>query len=233
LISDKPPIPIRVPDMKNFARLMLAFSEGSQIAWALPFKDKFALCFFTAYLYWNGDLPLLAYLIGEKPKKPFLAYRCDTPAGEEWSYSDSFDDTRYRYASIINMKETPALFRDSLEGKYSQPAKPLLMEVDDLRSIMRVLVPLSVREGTVFPLWHLEKAGEHQVGVVIPFEHYFEADALPVFFYYRMKESPQGAFIRYNASKPTGEKLEFVSNTSEVRYFYAKLIDVDTLPFLP
>ncbi len=229
---DKPPVPVRVLDMKDFARLVLAFSETSQIVWSLPYQDKFALCFFTAYMYWDGDLPLLTYLF-EKPPKPFLAYRSDGPGGEEWFYSDDFDDTRYRYASIINMRETPSLFKDSLDGKYTQPPKPLLMEVDDLASIMRVLVPLSIREGTVFPLWHFERGDEHCIGVVIPFEHYYEADALPVFFYFRMKDSPQGHFVRYSASKPSGEKLGFASNTSDVKYFYAKLIDVDRLPFLP
>ena len=228
---DKPPVPVKVLDMKNFARLVLAFSETSQIIWSLPYQDKSALCFFTAYMYWDGDLPLLTYLF-EKPLKPFLAYRSDGPSGEEWFYTDDFDDPRYRYASIVNVKGTPRLFKESLDGNYPQPPKPLLMEVSDLASIMRVLVPLSMREGTAFPLWHFERGGKHYIGVVIPFEHYYEADALPVFFYLELEDSPQGPFVRYSASKPSGEKLGFASNTSDVKHFYAKLIDIDDLPFL-
>jgi len=232
LSSDKPPVPVRVADMKNFARLVLALSEGSQIAWSLPYKGKHALCFFTAYMYWKGDLPILAYLVEQKPAKPFLAYRSDGPSGEEWFYSDDVDDARYRYASIININETPDLFRESLEGKYPQPSKPLMMEVENLSSIVRVLIPLSMREDTVFPLWHFVQRGEHHIGVVIPFEHYYEADALPIFFYYRSGEPPSGPFLRYLTSKTSGEKLEFTSNTSDVKYFYVKLIDVEGLPFL-
>jgi len=183
-------------------------------------------------MYWNGDLPLLAYLINQKPPKPFLAYRSDGPSGEEWSYSSDFDDTRYRYASIVNMKETPDLFIKSLDGEYPQPSKPIMMEVEDLSSIMRVLAPLSAREGTVFPLWHFEKEGKHYIGSVIPFEHYYEADALPVFFYLKTKDPPQGPFIRYSALKPSGEKLEYANSTSDVKYFYAKLIDVEGMSFL-
>lgn len=232
MFTDKPPIPVKVLDMKSLARLVLALSEGSQIIWSLPYQGKSALCFFTAYMYWNGDLPLLTYLLDQKPAKPFLAYRSDSPGGEEWFYSDNIDDTRYRYASIVNMKQTPSLFGASLDGKYPQPPEPLLMQVEDLSSIIRVLLPLSMREGMVFPLWHFEKKGEHQVGVVIPFEHYYEADALPVFFYMTLKEPPQGPFLRYSASRPAGERLEFTSNTADAKYFYAKLIDVESLPFL-
>ncbi|MCJ7761521.1 hypothetical protein MUP59_10360 [Candidatus Bathyarchaeota archaeon] len=233
MISDKPPVPVRVADIKNFARLLLAFSEGSQIAWALPHKGKYALCFFTAYMYWEGDLPLLAYMPNQKPSKPFLAYRSDGATGEECFYSDDFDDTKYRYASIITMKETPELFRRSLEGDYSQPPQPLMMEVNDVASLMRVLVPLSFREGTSFPVWHFVKGGTHNLGILIPFEHYYEADALPVLFHLKMNEPPRGPFLRYNALKPAGERVEFTSNTCDVKYFYAKLIDIERFPLLP
>jgi hypothetical protein len=232
LFTDKPPIPVKVLDMKSLARLALAFSEGSQILWSLPYRGRSALCFFTAYMYWNGDLPLLAYFIDEKPNKPFLAYRSDGPTGEEWFYVDNIEDTRYRYASIVSVKETPKPFEASLDGEYPRPPKPLMMRVEDLSSIVRVLAPLSMREGTVFPVWHFQDKGEHRIGVVIPFEHYYEADALPIFFYVTSEDPPQGPFLRYSASRHVGEKLEYASNTSDAKYFYAKLVDVDGLPFL-
>ncbi|MGQ9542622.1 MAG: hypothetical protein ACUVTM_00830 [Candidatus Bathyarchaeia archaeon] len=233
LASVKPPIPVKVRDMRNFARLVLALSEGSQIVLGLPYKNKYALCFFTAYMYWEGCLPILAYLVDEEPGKPFLAYRSDGPYGEEYFYTGDVDDARYRYASVVSVKDTPNLFKDSLEGNYPKLPKPLMVEVENIASIVRVLIPLSVREGTVFPLWHFESDGEHNIGVVTPFEHYYEADALPIFFYLRMKEPPPGPFIRYSATKPSGERLEFTSNTSDVKYFYVKIIDIEEPPFFP
>lgn len=232
MAQDKPPVPLKVPDMKNFVRLVLALNEGSQLIWNLPYKDTSILCFFTAYMYWNGDLPLLACLSDEKPNKPFIAYRSDQPNGEEILYADTFDDTRYRYASIIDFKKTPDLFLRALNGDFSKPLEPLMMEVKDLTALLRTLVPLSIRESISFPLWHFKKDAHEYLGAVIPFEHYYESDALPVFFYLKLSESLQEPFIRYNASKPAGETLEFVSNTSDAKYFYAKVIDVESLPFM-
>lgn len=232
MAPDKPPVPVRVTDIKSFARLVLALNEGSQLVWNFPFKDKHVLCFFTAYMYWDGDLPLLAWLSDEEPTKPFIAYRSDKPNGEEFIYTDTFDDARYRYASIIDFKRTPDLFLRALNGDFSQPEKPLMMEVKDLTSLLRTLVPLSIRESISFPLWHFKKDADEYLGAVIPFEHYYESDALPVFFYLKLSESLKDPFIRYNATKHTGEKLEFTSNTSDAKYFYAKVIEIDTLPFM-
>ncbi|MEM2982653.1 MAG: hypothetical protein QXH17_05765 [Candidatus Bathyarchaeia archaeon] len=234
MASFKPPIPLKVRDMRNMARLVLAMSEGSQIIWSLPYNDKkYAICFFTAYMYWEGDIPILAYLLDEKPEKPFLAYRSDGPYGEEYFYTSDVDDTRYRYASIVSIKDTPDLFKESLANHYPKMPKPIMMEVENLASIVRVLIPLSVREGTAFPLWHFEKDNKHNLGVIIPFEHYYEADALPILFYFTMKEPPPGPFIKYSAARPLGERLDYASNTSDVKYFYVKIIDVEDFPLLP
>lgn len=232
MAPDKPPVPVKVADMKNFVRLVLALNEGSQLIWNLPYKDTSILCFFTAYMYWNGDLPLLACLYDEKPTQPFIAYRSDKQNGEEFLYADTFDDSRYKYASIIDFKKTPELFLRALNGDFSKPIQPLMMEVKDLTSLLRTLVPLSIRESISFPLWHFKKDADKYLGAVIPFEHYYESDALPVFFYLKLSESLKEPFIRYNASKPAGEKLEFTSNTSDAKYFYAKVIEVEPLPFM-
>ena len=218
--------------MKSFVRLVLALNEGSQLVWNLPFKNESVLCFFTAYMYWDGDLPLLACLSDEKPTKPFIAYRSDKVNGEELLYTDTFDDARYKYASIIEFKKTPELFLRTLNGDFTQPKKPLMMEVENLTSLLRTLVPLSIRESISFPLWHFKNDSDEYLGAIVPFEHYYESDALPVFFYLKLSESLQEPFIRYNASKPAGEKMEFTTNTSDAKYFYAKVIDIEPLPFM-
>jgi len=229
----KPPMPVEVLDLKNFARLALALTEGSQLLWYLRDGDKHILALFTAYMYWNGDLPILAYAVGDRPPKPFLAYKSDSSKGEEWAFTDDADDTRYKYASFIDVKETPKAFKQSLDGDFPAPSEPMLTEVENLNSIIRILLPLSLREGTVFPLWHFARGKNHILGTCIPFEHYYEADALPVFFYVVREDPPEAPFIKYLASKPQGEKIEFTNNTSDAKYFYAKIVDVKNLPIFP
>ena len=231
--SVKPPVPVHVLNMLGFARLALALTEGSQILWHFKHKDKHVLGLFTAYMYWDGDLPILAYTISDSPPKAFLAYRSDSAKGEEWMFSDEVGDTRFRYASLVDLKTIPEAFAESLEGKYPEVAHPLLAEVEDVRSIARILLPLSLREGTLFPLWHFERGKKHIMGTCIPFEHYYEADALPVFFYVSLDEPPKDGFIKYIAVKPAGEKVEYVNSTSDSKYFYAKVVSVRDMPIFP
>jgi hypothetical protein len=231
--SLKPPVPVHVSDMLSFARLALALTEGSQIVWYLKHKGKHVLGLFTAYMYWEGDLPILAYAISEAPPKPFLAYRSDSAKGEEWMFSDEAGDTRFRYASLVELKGVPEAFSESLEGKFPDVAHPLLAEVEDIRSIARILLPLSLREGTLFPLWHFTRGKKHIIGTCIPFEHYYEADSLPVFFYVSLDDPSPDGFVKYIAVKPTGEKVEFSNNTNDAKYFYAKVVRVDDMPIFP
>lgn len=229
----KPPMPVHVLDIQNFARLALALTEGSQLLWNFKHKDKNVLALFTAYMYWSGDLPIFAYTHSDQEPKPFLAYRSDSVKGEEHIFTSDADDTRYKYASFINLKSLPKPFMDALDGEYPDPAEPMLAEVQNLESIIRILVPLSLREGTVFPLWHFERNGKHIVGTCIPFEHYYEADALPVFFYVALDEAPAKPFIRYTASKSSGEKVDFADSTADAKFFYAKIVHVDDLLIFP
>src|SRR6266571_5876274 len=107
----KPPMPVHVRDIQNFARLALGLTEGSQMIWSFKHKSSNILAFFTAYMYWDGDIPILAYTEADfDENKPFLAYKSDSPKGEEWQFSDEADDTRYKYASLINVKtcQTPS-----------------------------------------------------------------------------------------------------------------------------
>jgi len=233
LDSIKPPIPVEASDILNFSRLALALTEGSQILWHFKHKGRHVLGMFTAYMYWDGDLPILAYTYAESPPKPFLAYKCDSPKGEEWMFTDDADDSRYRYGSFVQVKSLPGKFLECLDGQFPSPPAPMLAEVESINSIMRTLVPLSMREGTVFPLWHFVRDSKHVLGTCIPFEHYYEADALPVFFYLIQEKPPPAAFVKYIASKPTGEKIDYTSNTTDAKGFYAKIVDVKDFPIFP
>lgn len=231
--SVKPPVPVQVNDMTSFARLALGLTEGSQILWYFKHKGKHVVGVFTAYMYWEGDLPIFAYTFSDSPPKAFLAYRSDSLKGEEWIFTEDAGDTRYRYASFVELKTVPDTFIQSLEGNFPELAQPMLAEVENIKSITRILLPLSLREGTLFPLWHFMRGKKHIIGTCIPFEHYYEADALPVFFYVSQDEGPGDAFIKYIAVKPAGEKVEYSNNTSDAKFFYAKVIGVKDMPIFP
>ncbi|MFH0849296.1 MAG: hypothetical protein V1857_07320 [archaeon] len=228
----KPPIPVEVKDVLSFTRLALALSEGSQILWHMKLEDKHVLALFTAYMYWEGDLPLLAYVKVDETPQPFLAYKSDSSKGEEWHFSQDADDTRYKYASFIQIKRIPKAFEDSIRGNYERPPEPMLAEVENINSIVRILLPLSLREGTVFPLWHFTRGEKQILGTCVPFEHYYESDALPVMFYVT-NEIPKGPFVRYFASKQTGEKIDYSNDTSDAKYFYTKIVEVNKFPLFP
>jgi len=229
----KPPVPVQVVDIQAFARLALGLTEGSQILWYFKHKGKHVLGLFTAYMYWEGDLPILAYAYSDTPPKAFLAYRSDSVKGEEWLFTDDVDDTRFRYASFVQLRTVPEAFAQSLDGIAPELTQPMLAEVDDLKSIARILLPLSLREGTLFPLWHFMRGRNHIIGTCIPFEHYYEADALPVFFYVSQDAAPEKSFIKYIAVKPGGERVEYSNNTSDAKYFYAKIVSVKNMPIFP
>lgn len=233
LESVKPPVPVQVSDMLSFARLALALTEGSQILWYFKHKGKNILGLFTAYMYWDGDLPILAFVESDMPPKPFLAYRSESVKGEEWMFTDEAGDTRYRYASFVELKGVPEAFEESLEGRHPDISQPMLAEVEDIKSIARILLPLSIREGTIFPLWHFTRGRKHIMGTCIPFEHYYDADALPVFFYVTQDQAPREGFIKYIAVKPNGEQVEYSNNTSDAKFFYAKVVNIKDMPIFP
>jgi len=98
---------------------------------------------------------------------------------------------------------------------------------------VRLLYLISAKEFTSFPVWRFRKKGRRYLGVCVPFERYYEADALPVFFYVRMPRLPEGPFIRYATSKLEGETLEYTTTTGDAKYFYAKVIDLEDMPLFP
>ncbi len=232
-MNSKPPVPVEVIDLKNFARLTLALSDSTQMLWSMPYKNRHVFGLFTAYMYWDGDIPILAYVNEDNPNKPFLAYKSNSLKGEECMLTESADDPRYSYGSFIEIKKMPDLFRESLDGNFPIPQKPLLVEVNDMASLIRILLPLSMREDIIFPLWQFARDDAYIMGVCIPFEHYYEADAIPIFFYLNQEKPSNYPFVRYTTSKSFGEKIEYSNDTSDSKFFYAKIINVKDFPIFP
>ena len=194
--SAKPPIPVRVKDLENLARLALALTDSPPLLWCFKHEDKWLLATFSIYMSWKGDVPLLAYVPVKKKPGPFLAYRSGSET-EEYKFTDNIEDTKYVYAPTVYLRDKPDFFLDAIRGKYPKPSKPLKMELDDLNSLLRLLYLISVKEYTAFPLWYFKHNEEHILGTCIPFERYYESNALPVFFYVKLKHKPKAPFIRY------------------------------------
>ncbi|HMK83821.1 MAG TPA: hypothetical protein VK503_08895, partial [Candidatus Bathyarchaeia archaeon] len=137
--------------------------------------------------------------------------------------------------SFAELRHVPDAFVQALDGHFPEMPPPMLAQVEDLKSIARILLPLSLREGTLFPLWHFQRNHKHILGTCIPFEHYYDSDALPVFFYVEQDQPPEPdqGFLRYIAIKPNGEKIEFTNNTNDAKFFYVKIVNVDNIPIFP
>lgn len=224
----KPPVGVRVKSLESFARLSLAIVESPPLLWHFVHARRHYVGAFSVYMSWRGDIPLFTYIPLTGSPGAFLAYRSE--GWEECLFTDSFDDARYVYAPIITLRDTPALFRDSLMGRWPVPKKPLAVELDSLFSMMRLLFLISTKEYTSFPIWHFMRGRGRLLGVCVPFEHFYEANALPVFFYLKLKTAPSGDFLRYAASKAEGEILEYTKSTGDTKFFYAKIIDVEDMP---
>ena len=200
----KPPMSVHVRDIQNFARLALGLTEGSQMIWSFKHKSSNILAFFTAYMYWEGDIPVLAYTEADFDKtKPFLAYKSDSPKGEEWQFCDEADDIRVKYASVIDVKNLPEAFARSIDGDFPDAPDPVMTELQDTKSLARVLLTLSARDGNVFPLWHFRRGERHILGNCIPFKHHYDSEALPFFFYAASMTLPLGPFLKYLAANRT------------------------------
>ncbi len=228
MVDVKPPVGVKVKSLENFARLSLAIVESPPLLWHLEYEKRHYLGAFSVYMSWKGDVPLFTYISLNSSPGAFLAYRSE--GCEECIFTNSFDDMRYVYAPIISLHDTPNLFRESLKGRWPAPQKPVTVELDSLYSMMRLLVLISTKEYASFPIWHFTRGKERFLGVCVPFEHFYEANALPVFFYLKPKASPGGPFLRYITSTAEGETLEYTKSTGDTKFFYAKIVDVEDMP---
>jgi hypothetical protein len=232
LKGPKPPVAVRVKSLDDFTRLALALTDSPPLLWQFKYEKKYILSAFTVYMSWKGDIPLLAYIPLRKKPSSFLAYRSNGE-GEECLFTDNIEDTRYVYAPIIKLREAPQFFKASLQGKFPHPPQPLGVELDSLYSLMRLLYLVSSKEYMAFPIWHFRRHGRRILGVCIPFEHYYESNALPVFFYIRVGRASHEPFLRYLTSRSGGESISYSRSTGDPKFFYAKIIDVEDMPLFP
>lgn len=228
----KPPVGVHVSDLQSFARLALSLTDSPPLLWHFKHGRRHVVGTFSVYMYWRGDIPLFTYIWTKKAPEPFLAYRSEAEK-EEAFFTNNIEDPKYIYSPLIDLKEPPSILTECLDGKWPSPQKPLVVELNDLSSVARLLFLITSKEYTAFPIWHFKRDRHHYLGVCIPFEHYYEANALPVFFYVKARRNPEGPFLRYITSKVGGENLGYTKSTSETKYFYAKIVDVKDMPLFP
>jgi len=231
-VKAKPPVAVYVKNFESFARLALALTDSPPLIWHFKHNRKSCLGIFSVYMSWRGDIPIFAYIGVKGQPEPFLAYKNDAD-GEECKFVNNMEDTKYFYAPIITLKNPPKIFSDSLYEKHPSFAKPLGIELDSLHSMTRLLYLISSKEFTSFPIWRFKKDREYVLGICVPFEHYYESNALPVFFYVEISHPQFEPFLKYSASGFGGETLEYSKNTSDTKFFYAKIIDVENMPLFP
>jgi hypothetical protein len=228
----KPPVALKVQNLENLTRLALALTDSPPPMWQFKHKGKLILGTFSVYMSWKGDIPLFAFTALKRRAGAFLAYRNDLER-EECIFTDNIEDTRYIYSPIINFKSAPAIFRNSLDGKWSYPHRPVTVELENLNSLMRLLFLISTKDYISFPIWRFKNKGNRILGVCIPFEHYYDANALPVFFYIKEGKPSSAPFVKYTTSKIGGETVEYSRTADNAKFFYVKIIDVDEMPLFP
>lgn len=231
--SVEAPVALKVLGLTDLARLALALTDEPQILWHFAFEGKHVLAHLSSYLYWSGDVPILSYAFVEEPRGAFLGYRSDGQAGEECLYSKAPDDPKYNFASIVDLRRPPKLFEDSLSGKFKSPMAPILIDMGDVSSIIRAMLPQAVKDGMSVPLWQFGRGDEFVIGSHFAFEHYYNFDSLPIFLYAKLKRRIDLPFVKYNASRDSGERVEFSRNTSDLKFFYAKIINIEDFPLFP
>lgn len=231
--SIEAPVALKVLDLMDLARLALALTDEPQILWHFAFEGKQVLAHLSSYIYWSGDVPILSYAFVEEPRGIFLGYRGDGQAGEEYIYSKAPDDPKYNFASIVHLKRPPKLFEDSLCGRFRRPVAPIAMDMEDISNIIRAMLPQALKDGASMPIWQFRRGDEFIMGSHFMLEHYYDFDSLPMFLYTKLKERVDLPFVRYNASKSFGERVEFSKDTSDSKFFYAKIINIEDFPLFP
>ncbi|MCS7125666.1 MAG: hypothetical protein NZ929_01975 [Aigarchaeota archaeon] len=224
----KPPIAIQVVDLINLARLGMSRTDVQPLFWAFPIRDKKIIGHLSSIPYWRGNLPIFAYTYLDEEPRGYVAY---TSLGkEEAFFTTSSDDTRYFYGPVVETEEEPELIAKAIRRRRQLMEKPLMIKAKDLNSLMRVLVMVS--DASVSPpLWHYVKDNKHILGIIVPFFDYYEANALPVFFYIESKESPKYPFIRYLSSNSV-EEVSYTQYISDMKYFYGKIVTVVSMPLI-
>lgn len=222
----KPPTSIEVIDLKNFARLTMGWSnEYRPLLWGFVYKRKNILGHLSSLPYWKGNLPIFTYTILDNEAKGYLAYT--NIEREEAFFTNDTNNNKFSYAAIVEIDEPPEFISYSIKKGKTFYEKPISIKVKNINSLLRVLLIIS-NEGFSSPLWLFNSKGENILGVITPFYDYYEANALPVFFYIESNEI-KGPFIKYFPSEQ--EILSYADSISDMKYFYARIVEVKNMPF--
>jgi len=222
--SVKPPVPLRVADLTNLARLTITRSDSQALLWMFRENGEWVLGSLFSIPYWRGSLPVFSYirLPGATESKPYLAY--NNIGSEEAFLADSNDDPKYLYGAVIEASSPPHLLGKAIQRRrIPRWIEPIYTKAKDVNALMRLLLIMSDNMGTP-PIWSFRTADDkHILGVLAPFFDYYEANALPVFIYVEMDGVPEGGFIRYITTNGK-EESGFTDCIGDMKYFYARVI---------
>jgi len=226
----RPPLALEVLDLVNLARLAMSRADVQPLFWAFKYRGSEILGSLISIPYWRGSLPIFAYIKlkrGEK-LKGYVAY---TSIGiEKAFFTESSDDTRYVYGPIVEIENPPRILAKALSSRKGLKEKPITVKARNLSSLIRVLMIMSDNMVSP-PIWHYKVSSKkHILGLIAPFYDYYEANALPVFFYVESNQKP-APFIKYQATNGR-EELLFADSVSDMKYFYGRVVTVKEIPFL-
>ena len=228
--EERPPIAIEVQDLTNLARLATSRVDVQPLFWFFKHRGRSILGSLISIPYWRGSLPIFAYIRSsrELEVKGYIGYT--NLGAEKTFFAESADDTRYVYGPVVEVEVPPKLLTKALTSRGMLRVKPIPVRAKNLSSLLRILLIMSDNTSSP-PIWHYEVNEEkHVLGVVAPFYDYYDANALPVFFYVEVNERP-APFIKYQAIGGK-EVLGYAQSISDMKHFYGRVITVKHLPFL-
>lgn len=222
--SIKPPLPLRVMDLANLARLTITRPDSQTLLWMFQEDGEWVLGSLFSIPYWRGNLPMFSYirLPREVEPKPYLAYK--NIGSEEVFLTDSNEDPKYLYGAVIEASSPPRFLGRAMRTKRMPSwIEPMRTKTKDINSLVRLLLIMSDNMGSP-PIWRFKAADDRYVlGVLAPFFDYYEATALPVFIYVETEEESSGGFIKYITSNGR-EESSFTDCIGDMKYFYARVI---------
>lgn len=228
--EEKPPIAIEVQDLTNLARLATSRVDVQPLFWFFNYRGQSILGSLMSIPYWRGSIPIFAYIRSrrELEVKGYIGY---TSMGEEKAlFADSADDTRYVYGPVVEVEPPPRILIKAFSAGSKPRIKLVSVRAKNLSSLLRILLIMSDNASSP-PIWHYELSEKrHLLGVIAPFYDYYDANALPVFFYVEVEEKP-APFIKYQAAGGK-EVLGYAQGVSGMQYYYGRVITVKQLPFL-
>ena len=225
--AEKPPIAVELLDVTSLARLATSRTDYIPSFWWAPVGRRNVLYHLYSIPFWNGSIPILAYVWYEGEPAPYLVY---TNLGhEEARFTKTPESGKYVNGVVIEVEETPSFVKSAIKVAGKQSAlNPVTSKVSSLSSLMRLVAAMTDSTATP-PIWCEEKS--RIAGILYPILDYYDSTALPVFLYVTGFENKEmKGYLRY-LSSDEGEVVEFTDNVSDTRYTYGRLIYAKSIPF--